>query len=531
VLFVTGKLAEPALRRTLEAMRPAFAFEVAVLKITVAALMTTPWIARFLQVPAGTALVVIPGLCEGDVADIAARFGVEVRKGPKDLREIPEFFGQAAVARDYGRWDIEIIAEINNAPKLALEAIVREAEYFRASGADIIDIGCTPGLPFPGLGDVVRTLRSSGMRVSVDSFEPTEIRAAVDAGAELVLSVNGTNLEVARDLARSRTRVVVIPDFGGEIETLEPSIAALERWGVSYLIDPVIEPIAVGFTRSLERYAEVRRRYPGTPMMMGVGNITELTAADSTGVNAVLIGVCQELGVTAVLTTEVIPWARGSVREIDVARRLMRYAVEHGVPPKRIDDRLVTIKDAKILAYSEDELRALQSQITDANYRIFADGRSITVFNRDRFVRGTDIQEIFLQLDVGEPTHAFYLGKELMKAKLAITLGKTYRQEGSLSWGYLTPPDDVKSEHVTLTQRSARTRSSTSASVPVPASVPAPESSARGAPPNDEDAADSLETRHRSMADAIESAPNDPPPGDEPGREPSPRTPKHRRGS
>ena len=55
-----------------------------------------------------------------------------------------------------------------------------------------------------------------------------------------------------------------------------------------------------------------------------------------------------------------------------------------------------------------------------------------------------------------EPTHAFYLGRELMKAKLAITLGKTYRQEGSLNWGYLTPPDDVKSEHVKLTQRSRR---------------------------------------------------------------------------
>ena len=40
--------------------------EVAVLKITVAALMTTPWIARFLEVPPGTDLVLIPGLCEGD---------------------------------------------------------------------------------------------------------------------------------------------------------------------------------------------------------------------------------------------------------------------------------------------------------------------------------------------------------------------------------------------------------------------------------------------------------------------------------
>jgi hypothetical protein len=60
VLFVTGRLAEPALRRVLEEMHPPFAAEVAVLKITVAALMTTAWIARFLEVPAGTDLVLLP---------------------------------------------------------------------------------------------------------------------------------------------------------------------------------------------------------------------------------------------------------------------------------------------------------------------------------------------------------------------------------------------------------------------------------------------------------------------------------------
>ena len=68
VLFVTGQLAEPALRRVLGDMAPSFDYEVAVQRITVAALMTTPWIARTLEVPAGTDLVLIPGLCEGDPA-------------------------------------------------------------------------------------------------------------------------------------------------------------------------------------------------------------------------------------------------------------------------------------------------------------------------------------------------------------------------------------------------------------------------------------------------------------------------------
>ena len=456
VLFVTGKLAEPALRSTLAQLKAPFATDVAMLPITVAALMTTEWIAKHLEIPEGTDLVLIPGLCEGATASISDRFTVRVEKGPKDLREIPEFFGQAAARADYGAWDIEIIAEINNAPRLTREAIMREALRFRDSGADYIDIGCTPGLAFPALGDVVRELVAAGLKVSIDTFNSDEIRTAVDAGATLVLSINGSNLDVARQLAGRGVRVVALPDFGAPLETIEPTLERLAELNIPFLIDPIIEPIGFGFMASLERYAVSRRRWPNAEMMMGIGNITELTAADSTGINAILIAICQELGVRAVLTTEVIPWARGSVREIDIARRLMHHAVTKKIPPKRVDDRLVTIKDAKILEYGEAELRELQSRITDPNFRIFTDRDTITVLNRDLFVRGTDIQEIFAQLDVDEPTHAFYLGKELAKAKLAITLGKTYRQEGSLSWGYLTPPDDVKSEHVRLTQRSRR---------------------------------------------------------------------------
>jgi dihydropteroate synthase len=456
VLFVTGRLAEPALRKVLEEMRPEFEARIAVLKITVAALMTTPWIARFLEVPEGTDLVLIPGLCEGDPAIVSERFGVPVERGPKDLREIPGFFGKEAASSDYGPYTIEILAEINNAPKLSLTEVRAAADYFHRSGADLIDVGCTPGVAFPGLGDTVRALRADGLRVSIDSFDPDEIQAAVEAGAELVLSVNGSNLDVARALAGGSARVVVIPDFGEGLDTLDRSIESLEQWKVPYLIDPVIEPVGFGFMASLERYAEVHRRYPDAPKLMGIGNITELTSADTTGINALLIAICEETGVKAVLTTEVIPWAKGVIREIDIARRLMHHAVVHRTLPKGVDDRLLTTKDAKILEYTEEELRRLHEAVKDPNFRIFTDRDTITVFNDELFVRGTDIQDIFSRLGVDDPTHAFYLGRELMKAKLAITLGKTYRQEGALDWGYLTPPDDVKSEHVKIAPRRRR---------------------------------------------------------------------------
>jgi dihydropteroate synthase-like protein len=306
---------------------------------------------------------------------------------------------------------------------------------------------------------VVRDLRGAGLRVSIDSFDPAEIRAAVGAGAEMVLSLNRSNLDMGRELQGTGATAVLIPDLGEGLDTLAPGIEALEGWGVPYLLDPIIEPIGFGFMASLERYAEVRRRYPEAGQLMGIGNITELTSADSTGVNAVLIAICEELGVRAVLTTEVIPWARGAVREIDIARRLMHHAVTRRTIPKGVDDRLLTVKDPAILEYDEAELRRLHEAVTDPNFRIFADRSAITVFNDSIFVRGDDIQEIFSRLGVDEATHAFYLGRELMKARLAITLGKTYRQEGALAWGYLTPPDDVKSDHVKLTARRKRSGS------------------------------------------------------------------------
>ena len=251
-----------------------------------------------------------------------------------------------------------------------------------------------------------------------------------------------------------------MPDLGGSLDTLEPTLDGARRAaGVPYLIDPILEPIGFGFMASLERYAEVRRRYPDAEMLMGIGNLTELTAADSTGVNAMLIAVCQELGVRTVLTTEVIPWARGAVREIDVARRLMHYAVTGTDDP---EGRGRSAGDGQgsggAHLHRGGAARAAGGDHRSQLPHLRRPRRASRCSTHERFVRGTDIQEIFAQLDVDEPTHAFYLGKELARASLAVTLGKTYRQEGALSWGYLTPPDDAKSEHVQLTQRATRPR-------------------------------------------------------------------------
>src|SRR5260370_21389991 len=135
LLFVTGKLAEPALRRTLAELAPEadFDFTVAVLPITVVALATTPWVARHLQVPERIDRVILPGLVSGDLDCLSFAGAVAVERGPKDLRDLPEFFNaKGAAPKDYGAFDIAILAEINHAPRLAPDEITALARKYRA---------------------------------------------------------------------------------------------------------------------------------------------------------------------------------------------------------------------------------------------------------------------------------------------------------------------------------------------------------------------------------------------------------------
>jgi dihydropteroate synthase-like protein len=436
LLFVTGKLAAPALRNTLDRTELPFDYEIAVMKITVAALMTTSWIARRLEPPDAITRIMIPGLCEGETDVLAERFGVPTEKGPADLKRLPSWFGQADARASYGSRDIRVFAEINHVPRLTPERILELAGYYRDAGADVIDLGLSLERRWLDEGPhVIAELRERGFVLSIDTMDPDEILMADEAGVDYVLSLNGSNRELAE---RLRATPVLIPDTPEDLDSLEATIAHLERLGKPYLVDPIIEPIGTGFAASLGRYLDVRRRHPDVEMFMGIGNLTELTEADSTGVTAMLIGFCQELGIRTVLTTEVIEWAHGAVRETVLAAQLMHFAQEQGTPPKHVDGRLLTVKDEDFRPYAESELRELHAQVTDPNFRIFADSDWIYVFNAELFVKGTDFNEIFDQLGVDEPTHAFYLGKELMKATIARALRKNYRQESPLDWGYMS---------------------------------------------------------------------------------------------
>jgi dihydropteroate synthase len=255
--------------------------------------------------------------------------------------------------------------------------------------------------------------------------------------------VNSSNAERAADWG---CEVVAIPDVPSTLEGFDATIRRLDRDRVPHRLDPVLEPIGFGFAASLGRYLDIRKRYPQAAMMMGIGNLTELTDVDSAGMNVCLLGFCAEVGIGSILTTEVIHWARSSVKECDLGRRLVHHAVSKRSLPKHVEPRLVTLRAGRPEAHGDAALERLATAIRDPNFRLFAERGEIHLVGRDLHLASADPFEVFAALaaagrDDVDPSHAFYLGYEMAKAVTALSLDKDYRQDQALDWGHLTRPE------------------------------------------------------------------------------------------
>lgn len=434
LLFVTGRLAEPRLRRVLESLGEVpFAWEVRQIGVKVAALMTPEIIRRRIGPLAGVSRVVLPGRCRGDLEALARDLGVPVERGPDELQDLPDHLGHGGRPVDLSRHDCRIFAEIVEAPRLEIAAILARAAALRAQGADVIDLGCLPATPFPHLEEAVRALIGAGHVVSVDSGDLAELRRGAAAGASFLLSLSEATLDLAFE---SDAVPVLIPEPHGDLASLVRAKERLARAGRPCLVDPILDPIHMGFTESLVRYHALRRALPEAEMLLGVGNLTELTDADTTGITMLLMAIASELAIRNVLVVQVSPHCRRAVREADVARRILLLAREEGRPPQGIDPGLLCLRDRRPFPDSAEEIAAAAALVRDPSFRIQAAEDGIHVYNRDGHERAAEPFALFPKLGVErDGAHAFYLGVELARAEIAWRLGKRYAQDEALRWG------------------------------------------------------------------------------------------------
>ena len=518
VLLVTGLLAEDIVKRYVQSS--SVITEVLALKVPVAALLTPTCIAMALKKVNSRDfdVVLVPGLIRGDVAVIADATGVPTFKGSRYAADLPvvldslgEFtfstvtpaceilnerlrqkalgelanveknrhallkkrcnmlIGDLAVGKDF---PMRVMAEIVDAPILTTKKIQRLAERYVKAGAHIVDVGMIAGESRPAEAKrvVEAVKRVVNVPVSIDSFDPREIEEAVNAGADLVLSVDAGNVEEVAPFAFDVGTVVVptnqrkgfFPSITEErADFLEENIKKARELGIVKVIgDLVLEPTDV--SGSLAAFREFAGRNPTVPLLVGVGNVTELMDADSLGVNALLARLSSELGASILLTTEKSDKTQGSVSEVVVAAKMMFLAKKRASVPQDLYVDLLFLKNKSMREDPYDvgvENEACIVGSADKSKPALFDAKGLFKIVVDR-VNEAIVALHFATLQAGKPTvvikgktaegiytkivemslvtgldHAAYLGSELAKAEVALRTGKEYIQDSQLFKG------------------------------------------------------------------------------------------------
>lgn len=445
LLFLTGRLAEPRLAETVAAMGlPNGSWRIANLGIKVAALMTEAIVRNRLKEPLDADRVIVPGRSRMNLGHLGEHYGVPFERGPDEIIDLPQYFGKGSGPPDLSRHDIRIFAEIVDAPGLSVEKLVEKGRELVAKGADVVDIGCQPDVAFLHLEETVAALGRLGIKVSVDSGDVEELRRGARAGADFVLSLDESNLDA---IDGTRCVPILLPKPHGDLVSLLRAIDLAKAKGIPHIADPVLDPINFGFMASLERYAALRRARPDVEILMGTGNLTELTDADSQGVTAALIGICAELKIRNVLVVQVSPHTRRTVEEHDAARRLMYRSRADQNLPKGYGSQLLSLHDVRPYPDTPEQIAEGAKAVKDSNYRIETAVDGLHVYNRDGHHIEADPFALFSKLGVeADGAHAFYLGYELAKAEIARALGKRYAQDSPLDWGVAA---DRKAEDLT----------------------------------------------------------------------------------
>lgn len=502
ILLVTGRQASSSVEKYCRDSE--IPVEIHVCDVDVASLLSPNMVLRELDGKnlGDISLILLPGAVVGDVSIIQEKTGVPCVRGSKNVGDLPfilekissgerlsmdkpadELFRdeverrmekeieQARRLREgytlrigkrnpvyLGAGLMKIVAEIPDAPLLSEDELKERAIYYMKSGADIIDLGMISGVNnSDNVGQMVEIINSVvDIPTAIDSLDGDEILAGLDAGVDLILSIDETNYDVVEGVDAA---VVVIPrnkrgipsTAGERIEVLESMIQRLEDRGFNKIIvDPILSPPNLGLVESIVAYKEFRGRHPEIPLMFGAGNVTELMDADSLGVNALLTSIASELGVDMIFTTEASSKTRGVVRELSVAVKMMYLSKKRRQPPKDLGIDLLCLKDKRgfelIGNPAEESIEVIEVDkfreggLEDARFRIYLSDKIDVIYYtggkpkaRFRGNRAKDVYCEILSRDIVQTLgHAAYLGGELEKAEIALKLGKNYVQDEDL---------------------------------------------------------------------------------------------------
>ncbi|VVB92586.1 Uncharacterised protein [uncultured archaeon] len=487
ILVVTGRLAEKAVKKSVQKEA-----EVLVLDIEVAA-FTTPGLLRRSLPHKKYDLILIPGLASGDFSGLEKEINTPIRLGPKhavDLgfvlsfaentpfsSQIPacELLIEKKRANAIGKINeleleataslfikgvkiggnsrMKVMAEVVDAGHLEQQDLIDRILYFKEQGADIIDLGMSLETTKEQVRSAVLTAKSvTSLPLSIDTLDPDLINEGLDAGADIVLSLNSENINEVRDnIIRSSAAAVIIPDCSCELGSLFNTIGSARDSGINNIIaDPVLEPLGHGFIESIDRYYEFRKRDRSTPLFFGAGNVSELMDADSAGINALLSGISMELDAGILFTPEYSDKVRGSVQELRTASMMMMLARERGSAPKDLGIDLLEMKEKRRREFGKlpvssikaegskqwhlDPAGCFKIEVTEDEIR---DGKlksgKIVAKHKNKSIEGSTAREVLdtiLRLGlVSTPDHAGYLGRELMKAEIALNFKRSYSQD------------------------------------------------------------------------------------------------------
>ena len=503
ILVVTGRLAEYDVKKAVKDHA-----DVLVVDINIAAFIKPELLKRSLysfKTHTGYDLILIPGLIPADFSDVEQEFGVKIRLGPRDVRDLDFVLSYSAElnfsktipacelltqklqaeahdklqsiekASDYafkirdlkiGGGVMKVMAEIVDATRMSKDELTKRIIDFREKGADIIDLGVASDATVTDVQRTVEIAKFADVPISIssDTKNPELIKSAIDEGIDLVLNLDSNIIkEVGKYIASNEVPAVVIPDLKSEqvasrsdMSTLKPQTSNLKSniklaksLGIEVIANPTLNPIGSDFTGSICRYYEFRQQDKETPLFFEVKNITELMDADSVGVNAMLAGIGMEIDASILFTSECSNKTVGGINELKTAAQMMLLARQRNCAPKDIGIDLLRLKEKrrhkemKIPVNDILHVHATQNEKWTADpagcFKIgITESKEIVAIHEIRKHRSTVIigntakevlDTILREGLVTHLDHAGYIGRELMKAELALKFGRSYAQE------------------------------------------------------------------------------------------------------